>query len=142
MSDSFSLYRINNELSSLILLEDTSYIIDKENMIIYYSMNIKEGIYINRSVSFSIFIPPDYPFVSPKIKCTSRILHPSIDQEGNTCLEILRHNWKCTYGIQNIFINLYTIFIEVECDNPLNVEVGDLMKENWDEYVRQARNYQ
>ncbi|EEQ82898.1 hypothetical protein NCER_100313 [Vairimorpha ceranae BRL01] len=138
---SFCEFRIKNELTSLVLLENTSYTISYSPPIINYVMYIKSGLYKNRSLSFTISFPQEYPFASPKIKCNTKIFHPSIDEEGNTCLEILRLNWKCTYGIQNIFINLYTIFINLDCDTPLNTEAGDLMIRNWDEFVSKVNTY-
>lgn len=138
MPPSFCLFRIKNELSSLILLENTSYDISYDPPLIVYSLNIKAGVYKNRSFSFEISFPPEYPFKSPRIKCLTKVFHPSIDKEGNTCLEILRHNWKCIYGIQNILINLWTIFIDLEVETPLNTEAGDLMEEDWDEFVKKA----
>lgn len=126
MESNFCLFRLKNELKSLYLLEGSSYTLN--DLTITYIVLIHEGIFKNKTIHFLILIPQEYPFKSPKIKCLTKLFHPCIDKEGNTCLEILRENWKCTYGIQNILVNLYTIFVDLECETPLNNEAYEIYK--------------
>ncbi|WUR04503.1 NEDD8-conjugating enzyme UBC12 [Vairimorpha necatrix] len=139
MPPSFCLFRVKNELSSLVLLDDTSYSVSYVPLHIIYTINMSRGVYKDKSISFSISFPFEYPFVSPKITCLSKIFHPSIDEEGNTCLEMLRLNWRCTYGIQNLFINLYTILIDLECEIPLNEKASKMMREDYDLFLKRAQ---
>lgn len=134
MESNFCLFRLKNELKSLILLGGSSYKL--ENLTISYNVRIHEGIFKNKIINFDIFIPQEYPFASPKIKCKTKLFHPCIDNDGNVCLEMLRENWRCTYGIQNIIINLYTIFIDLECETPLNNEAYEMWKNDLEMFIK------
>ena len=50
-------------------------------------------------IKFEVFLPIDYPYKSPKVKCISKINHPNINQNGSICLNIIRENWNPTYTL-------------------------------------------
>ncbi|EOB15281.1 NEDD8-conjugating enzyme UBC12 [Nosema bombycis CQ1] len=139
---SFALFRLENELQDIHLLDNTSYkIINTEIGIcsILFTISLSEGLYKGRILEFVIDIPKDYPFTGPKIKIKNKIYHPNVDEEGRVCLEILREGWSCGFGLENIFINLFCILMEPSNENALNGEVGEMMEKDYEEFKKRAR---
>jgi ubiquitin-conjugating enzyme E2 M len=89
----------------------------------------EEGPYARATVPFRVFIPQTYPFVPPKVRCTTRIFHPNIEAptksstSGTTslgvCLNILRLDWSPALGIRAILLGLLNILLEPTAEEPL-----------------------
>ncbi|KAF7676619.1 Nedd8-conjugating enzyme Ubc12 [Astathelohania contejeani] len=106
-----------------------------------YTVILEEGIYKDREIVFFIHLTEDYPFKGPKVKCESKILHPNIDEKGNVCMEVFREKWSSAMGLQIILLGIYWLLLEFDSENALNSEVADLMKRDYNEFVRKARTY-
>ncbi|KAM1012543.1 hypothetical protein ACFX2I_042655 [Malus domestica] len=72
------------------------------------------GYYMGGGFVFTFKVPAVYPHEPSKVKCKTKIYHPNIDLEGNTCLNILREDWKP----------------EPNHEDPLNQEAADLLRDN------------
>lgn len=144
MSMSFASFRLKTELSSLQLLPGASLIVRealecKYVSVIEYIMSVEEGIYEGMVLHFIMKIPREYPFKAPKLFCMDPLFHPNVDEDGNVCMEMLRLGWSPGYGLENVFINLHVILIEVSGEDALNTLAGDLFKSDYDRFVRVAR---
>ena len=42
----------------------------------------------------TITVPTDYPLKPPVIKFKTRIYHPSVHEDGNICMSVLKDDWK------------------------------------------------
>ena len=51
-------------------------------------------------------------FQPPKVRCTTRIWHPNITEDGEVCLSLLRHNSLDSMGMywRHIFVIIITMF--------------------------------
>jgi ubiquitin-protein ligase len=54
-------------------------------------------------------------------------------------MEILRLGWSPGLGIENILVNLHVIFVEVCAEDALNTEAGDMIRRDYQLFVRKAR---
>jgi len=60
-------------------------------------------------------VPPDFPFKPPKVKFTTPIYHPNIDERGNICLDTLSKSWSPALCIEQVIL---TIMALLETPNP------------------------
>nr|XP_028954823.1 probable NEDD8-conjugating enzyme Ubc12-like isoform X1 [Malus domestica] len=88
------------------------------------------GYYMGDGFVFTFKVPAVYPHEPPKVKCKTKIYHPNIDLEGNTCLNILREDWKPVLNINTVIYGLYHLFTEPNHEDPLNQEAADLLRDN------------
>lgn len=88
-----------------------------------------------------IQLPPEYPFKPPNVNFITRIFHSNVSNDGNICLDLLKHNWSPIHTIENV---LLSILLLMEChnpDDPLNTTASNLFKTNPREYFRQCQNF-
>lgn len=108
-----------------------------------YNINIEiyidSGVYSNRNLFFTFLFSEEFPFVGPKIICKNKIFHPNIF-EGHVCLSILRDEWLPSYTLETLIVSLNTIFFDFDSYDAINPEAGDLIDENFDEFVKKAKN--
>jgi ubiquitin-conjugating enzyme E2 M len=141
---SFAKFRLQTELSKLDLLPYTRLREleppeEKYISLIEYEVHLREGIYEGRTLLFHIRIPAGYPFAPPKVLCKTRVYHPNIDDAGNVCMEILRLGWSPGLGVENVLVNLHVIFMEVCGEDALNTEAGELIKKDYQRFIRKAK---
>lgn len=65
-----------------------------------------EGMYKGGVFHFTFAINQNFPHDPPKVKCTQKLYHPNIDQEGNVCLNILREDWKPVLNLNAAVVGL------------------------------------
>ena len=104
----------------------------------------QEGMYEGGKFVFSAEYPPNYPNNPPKVKCLTQVYHPNIDLEGHVCLSILRvgnspDNWDPTRTFGDLTNGLFLLFIDPNPNDPLNIEAGDMMRGNREEFEKLVR---
>lgn len=70
-----------------------------------------EGMYKTGIFHFTFSINQNFPHDPPKVKCTQKLYHPNIDQEGNVCLNILREDWKPVLNLNAVVVGLQVNFL-------------------------------
>ncbi|ELA40999.1 uncharacterized protein VICG_01958 [Vittaforma corneae ATCC 50505] len=131
---SFFHARICNDLENLAIPLD--YELNGNRLV--FKLEIHTRIY-NGTFKFELEFPKEYPFKSPKLSCKTKVFHPNIDSEGHVCLKVLREGWMPTYDLNSIIISLLCSFEYLSGEDALNTEAGDLLDQNFDEFVRKAK---
>eukprot|EP00887_Chlorella_sp_A99_P004944 scaffold4.g4944.t1 len=65
------------------------------------------GCYRRGTFLFRFQVPQGYPQDPPKVRCLTKVFHPSIDPEGHTDLPFLREGWSPEAG--NLRIVIYAL---------------------------------
>lgn len=126
---------IQNDLKNLSLPLDYKLIENK----LFFSLKIDTEIY-KGNYHFELSFPIDYPFRSPKLITTTKVFHPNIDQDGHVCLKVLREGWLASYNIDSIIVSLICCFEYPSSEDALNTEAGDLLEQDYEEFVKRAKS--
>ena len=89
-----------------------------------------EGYYLGGTFNFSFQVNSIYPHEASKVKCKTKVYHPSIDLEGNVCLNILQEDWKHVLNINMIIYGLYHLFTQPNHEDLLNHEASAMLRDN------------
>jgi ubiquitin-conjugating enzyme E2 D/E len=54
----------------------------------------------------TLSFPIDYPFKSMTVQFTTKIYHPSFNEQGKSCLELLNHTWNPTRTVHQVLLHL------------------------------------
>ena len=80
----------------------------------------------------------EYPFKNPKVKFLTKIYHPNVKKNGETCHPMLRPNgWSPQLKIIDVIIAMRQRFIEPELENPLE---PDIAKEYQQDFAKFKKN--
>lgn len=104
-------------------------------------MGPSDSPYAGGMFSLVINFPQDYPFKPPKIKFTTKILHPNINHHGSICLDILNKSWSPALTISKVLLSISSLLTDPNPDDPLNTEIANLYKEDIEQYKKKVRNY-
>jgi ubiquitin-protein ligase len=53
--------------------------------------------------------PDGYPQIKPHVKFITTVDHPSIDCDGNICLDVLNEDWSPVYGVRTILLSVQAL---------------------------------
>ena len=141
-----SLRRITKELEELIKDPPTNCSAGPEDTDIFkWKATIigpEDTPYHGGIFNLSILFPPDYPFKPPKIKFTTKILHPNINGSGNICLDILQgRQWSPALTISKVLLSISSLLSDPNPDDPLDVRAANIYNEDRDKFFEMARAY-
>jgi ubiquitin-conjugating enzyme E2 D/E len=89
----------------------------------------------------SIEFNENYPFSPPICKFMTYVYHPNIDRYGNICLDILKNNWTPAISVSKLLISICSLLDDPNPDDPLDLSVSHMYKNNIIEFKRMAREY-
>eukprot|EP01084_Bolivina_argentea_P299165 515657_1 len=94
-----------------------------------------EGGIFKLQLSFS----DKYPNRGPKVKFITKMFHPNIYENGQTCLDWYR-DWSPIYTVQIVLESLKNLLNDPNPKCPCNSKAADLYINNRTEYDKQVRN--
>lgn len=71
---------------------------------------------------------PSGSLTSPTVKFLTPCYHPSVDTQGNICLDILKDKWSALYDVRTILLSIQSLLGEPNIDSPLNTHAAELWK--------------
>jgi ubiquitin-conjugating enzyme E2 A len=126
-------------------LDDTDFTVSLINDdILNWNINFKGPIntlYEGGSYDLIIKYNLDYPFVPPKIKFITKILHPNIALDGEICLDILKFNWSPALSIAKVIISIISLLSDPNPRSPLNNDAAILYENDIESYNKQVKDY-
>ncbi|XP_015180274.1 PREDICTED: NEDD8-conjugating enzyme UBE2F-like [Polistes dominula] len=107
-----------------------------------------EGYWVGGRFLFDIIISEDYNMAPPKVKCTTKLWHPNISEDGDVCLSILRQNsidgmgWAPTRKLKDVVWGLNSLFTDLlNFDDPLNRDAADLFIKDKESFRSKVKQY-
>ncbi|KAG0272804.1 hypothetical protein BGZ95_011411 [Linnemannia exigua] len=95
----------------------------------------KGGIF-NLDIVFST----DYPFKPPKVKFTTRVYHPNIDEEGAICVALLKNDqWKPATRISQVLKSLVMLLEQPNPDDPLMTDIAEIYSTDHAKFLKNAK---
>ncbi|XP_033215477.1 ubiquitin-conjugating enzyme E2 T-like [Belonocnema kinseyi] len=92
-----------------------------------------------------VVIPDKYPFEPPRIRFSTPVYHPNIDQNGLICMDLLKMppigGWKPTITLENLLVAVQLLLGNPNPDDPLVAEIAEEYKFNQVEFEKKARNF-
>ncbi|KAJ7471283.1 ubiquitin-conjugating enzyme/RWD-like protein, partial [Mycena galericulata] len=77
------------------------------------------SVYEGGVFNIAINLPPDYPFSAPKVTFKTRIYHMNISEQGNICIDILKHNWSPALSLFKVILSLSSLLTDPNPKDPL-----------------------
>lgn len=91
---------------------------------------------------FRMNMTENYPFDPPQVYLITKIYHPNIDKQGRICLSTLKKDtWSPSVTLRIMALSLMSLLDEPNLDDPLNMEVANHFKNNYDEALAKAVEY-
>jgi len=89
----------------------------------------------------SITLPTEYPYKPPSVRFLTRIFHSNINNSGEICLDLLKHNWSAVHTLQNVMMSLVLLLDDHNPEDPYNTFAANMYRTNPEQYIEQCRIY-
>uniref|UniRef100_A0A8C5P2T3 E2 NEDD8-conjugating enzyme n=1 Tax=Jaculus jaculus TaxID=51337 RepID=A0A8C5P2T3_JACJA len=101
-----------------------------------------KGYYQGGNFQFETEVPDAYNVVPPKVKCLTKIWHPSITETGEICLSLLREHSIDGTGLKDIVWGLNSLFTDLlDFDDPLNIEAAEHHLRDKEDFRNKEEDY-
>lgn len=75
-----------------------------------------------------LVFPEDYPFHAPDVRFETKIYHPNINHLGETCIGIIKNDWKPSVTAMDVILGVLQLLREPNADDPLVPEIAKIYK--------------
>jgi ubiquitin-conjugating enzyme E2 D len=72
-----------------------------------------------------LLISPDYPNKAPKVTIATQVWHPSVNDKGEVCLDILKDDaWSAAQNIESVCLAISSLLSAPSADGGINTEAS------------------
>ncbi|KAF8066887.1 ubiquitin-conjugating enzyme/RWD-like protein [Lyophyllum atratum] len=138
LSSAMTLKRIHREVADLQKEDLGPIVLGPSDDSLYLwkgSIPGPEGsVYENGVFEFEVALAPDYPFSAPRVVFKTRIYHMNISEQGNICIDILKHNWSPALSLFKVMLSLSSLLTDPNPKDPLVPSIAT-------QYVRSRKQH-
>lgn len=113
---------------------------DLKNFRVKLKIVDEESLWFGGTFVFEFCVKERFPFEPPRVRLLTKVLHPCIDYDGRINLGIFFSGWKPVFTIFTCIFELNAIFIWPSADDCMNQFAGNLMRNNYSEFVQAVRS--
>ncbi|XP_054446134.1 ubiquitin-conjugating enzyme E2 C-like [Pteronotus mesoamericanus] len=70
--------------------------------------------------------PSGHPYNAPTVKFLTPSYHPSVNTQGDICLDILKAEWSALYDVGAFLLSIQSLLEEPNINSPLNTQAAEL----------------
>jgi len=116
---------------------------DKINQLQATILGNEDSPYKGGLFKLDISLPDRYPFEPPKVRFTTPIYHPNIDNGGRICLDILKPPpkgaWKPALNISTMLTSIQLLMNNPNPDDPLMTDIAYEYRNDKPSFLKKAQ---
>ncbi|GBM53827.1 Ubiquitin-conjugating enzyme E2 [Araneus ventricosus] len=104
-------------------------------------MGPKNSPYEGGVFDLDIRFPKTYPLKPPRVRFTTKVYHPNIDDRGAICLDILESKWSPALTVPKLLLSICSLLTDPYTYNSLVPELARLYKNHREKYNDVVRKW-
>jgi ubiquitin-conjugating enzyme E2 D/E len=97
--------------------------------------------YANGVFFVDVEFPNNYPFAPMKMKFTTKIYHPNVEESGKFCMSELKDDWKPAFTLTSILELLRGLLSTPRLEEPLRADLATQYKSKKSEFDKTAAEW-
>eukprot|EP00760_Papus_ankaliazontas_P022764 PhM_4_TR18986/c0_g1_i1/m.83011/K06689/UBE2D, UBC4, UBC5; ubiquitin-conjugating enzyme E2 D len=102
----------------------------------------EESPYSGGLFPLSIDFPTDYPLKPPTVKFTTPVYHPSVNENGGICLDLLKDAWVPSTTVPQVLEAVVGLLLDPRGnDKPLMANIMEHAQSDWEGFCATAKEW-
>jgi len=88
--------------------------------------------------SLSIIFRDNYPTKAPRVRFTTKMFHPNINEQGAVCVDLLGDKWRPVYTVPTMLLALRSLLTDPNTASPNNTAAARLYNSDIKAYNKEV----